>query len=114
MTDQRQITLSDAAAKRVRTLMEKSGDETQKLRITVSGGGCSGFQYAFKLDNQMNDDDVTFENNGVYLITDDASLDLLNGSEVDYVDDLMGSMFKVNNPNAESMCGCGTSFSIKF
>ncbi len=114
MADTRQIKLTDSAAKRVKTLIEKDQSGADMLRVTVSGGGCSGFQYAFKLDNQMNDGDLTFENNGVILVTDDASLDLLNGSEVDFVDDLMGSMFKVNNPNAESMCGCGTSFSIKF
>lgn len=114
MSDTRQIKLTDAAAKRVQTLIDKSGNADQMLRVTVSGGGCSGFQYGFELDGHMNDGDLTFEKNGVMLVTDDASLDLLDGSEIDFVDDLMGSMFKVNNPNAESMCGCGTSFSIKF
>lgn len=114
MADNRQITLSDAAAKRVQVLIDKNGGGKQMLRVTVSGGGCSGFQYAFNLDDTMHEGDLTFEKNGVMLVTDDASLDLLNGSEVDFVDDLMGSMFKVNNPNADSMCGCGTSFSIKF
>ena len=114
MSDTRRLVLTDAAAARIQTLAEKNGMTGAMLRVTVSGGGCSGFQYGFKLDEQLNADDHTFENNGVKIVTDDASLDLLDQSEIDFVDGLMGSMFKVNNPNAESMCGCGTSFSIKF
>ncbi len=114
MSDTRTLTLSDAAAARIKVLAEKNDTPNAMLRVTVSGGGCSGFQYGFELDEQLNEDDHTFENNGVKIVTDDASLELLNESEVDFVDGLMGSMFKVNNPNAESMCGCGTSFSIKF
>jgi len=113
MADERTLTISDAAAKRVQGLIDKKGDADLMLRVTVSGGGCSGFQYGFELEKTREDDDVAFEKNGITVITDDASLDLLNNSEIDFVDDLMGSTFKVNNPNAESMCGCGTSFSIK-
>ena len=114
MDESRNLILTDAAAKRVQALIDKKNDPNLFLRVTVTGGGCSGFQYGFDLDTQRQDDDVAFEKNGVMLITDDSSLDLLAGSEIDFVDDLMGSMFVVNNPNADSMCGCGTSFSIKF
>lgn len=114
MSDTRRLRLTDAAAKRIQQLQQKNDQPDAMLRVTVSGGGCSGFQNAFKLDDSKTDDDITFAHNGVTIVTDDASLDLLDQSEIDFVDDLMGSMFKVNNPNAESMCGCGTSFSIKF
>ena len=107
----RVLILSASAAKRIRTLNAQSGTD-QMFRITVSGGGCSGFQYEFKLDGQLNDDDLTFERDGSVLVTDETSLDLIAGSEVDFVDDLMGAYFQVKNPNAVSSCGCGTSFSI--
>jgi iron-sulfur cluster insertion protein len=82
------------------------------LRITVSGGGCSGFQYGFSLDDQKNDDDRLFERDGVTVVIDEVSLDLLKGSEVDFVEDLIGSYFAIKNPNATSTCGCGSSFSV--
>ena len=82
------------------------------LRVTVNGGGCQGFEYTLKPDTVKNDDDVTFEKDGAVVITDSISLEYLNGSEVDYIDDLIGAHFKVSNPNATSSCGCGTSFSI--
>jgi iron-sulfur cluster insertion protein len=82
------------------------------LRITVSGGGCSGFQYGFSLDDQKNDDDRLFERDGVTVVIDEVSLDLLKGSEVDFVEDLIGSYFAIKNPNASSTCGCGSSFSV--
>jgi iron-sulfur cluster insertion protein len=107
----RQIALTASAAKRIKVLNAQSGTD-QMFRITVSGGGCSGFQYEFKLDDQLNDDDLTFERDGSVLVTDETSLDLIAGSEVDFVDDLMGAYFQVNNPNAVSSCGCGTSFAI--
>jgi iron-sulfur cluster insertion protein len=107
----RVLILSASAAKRIRTLNAQSGTD-QMFRITVSGGGCSGFQYEFKLDDQLNDDDLTFERDGSVLVTDETSLDLIAGSEVDFVDDLMGAYFQVKNPNAVSSCGCGTSFAI--
>ncbi len=107
----RQLILSASAAKRIRKLNTLAGTD-QMFRITVSGGGCSGFQYEFKLDDQLNDDDLTFERDGSVLVTDETSLDLIAGSEVDFVDDLMGAYFQVKNPNATSSCGCGTSFAI--
>ncbi|HTJ65783.1 MAG TPA: iron-sulfur cluster insertion protein ErpA [Alphaproteobacteria bacterium] len=107
----RQITLSASAAKRIRQLNDLAGTN-EMFRITVNGGGCSGFQYDFKMDGQLNDDDLTFERDGAILVTDETSLDLIAGSEVDFADDLMGAYFQVKNPNAVSSCGCGTSFAI--
>jgi iron-sulfur cluster insertion protein len=107
----RQITLTASAAKRIKVLNAQAGTD-QMFRVTVNGGGCSGFQYEFKLDGQLNDDDLTFERDGSVLVTDETSLDLVAGSEVDFVDDLMGAYFQVRNPNAVSSCGCGTSFAI--
>jgi iron-sulfur cluster insertion protein len=81
------------------------------LRISVLGGGCQGFQYAFSLDGQRHDDDHVFERDGAMVVVDDTSLDLLADSEVDFVEDLVGSYFSIKNPNATSSCGCGNSFS---
>ncbi len=108
---QREVTLSASAAKRIKTLNAQAGTD-QMFRITVSGGGCSGFQYEFKMDGEVHDDDLTFERDGSVLVTDETSLDLIAGAEVDFVDDLMGAYFQVKNPNAVSSCGCGTSFAI--
>jgi iron-sulfur cluster insertion protein len=107
----RLLTLSASAAKRINFLSAKEASP-KMFRITVSGGGCSGFQYAFQLDDQRQDDDVMFERDGATLVTDETSLDLIAGSELDFVDDLMGAYFQVRNPNAVSSCGCGTSFAI--
>jgi len=107
----RQVTLTASAARRVLQLNAKEGGN-KMFRVTVSGGGCSGFQYSFALDDKVNDDDLTFERDGAVLVTDETSIDLIAGSEVDFVDDLMGAYFQVRNPNAVSSCGCGTSFAI--
>jgi iron-sulfur cluster insertion protein len=109
---ERAITISDSAAKRVLVLRELEGDDSLMLRITVSGGGCSGFQYGFAFDNQKNEDDYVFEHMGIAVVTDDASLDLLNGSAIDFVEDLMGASFQIKNPNATASCGCGSSFAV--
>ena len=106
------ITISEAAANRIAKLLADEADGDQMLRVTVSGGGCSGYQYTFSFDSEETPDDRVFERNGVKVVTDKASLGLLDGSEIDFVDDLIGAFFKVNNPNASSSCGCGTSFSI--
>jgi iron-sulfur cluster insertion protein len=108
----RAVTISDSAAKRVLVLRGLEGDDSLMLRITVSGGGCSGFQYGFSFDNQKNEDDYVFEHMGIALVTDDASLDLLNGSVIDFVEDLMGASFQIKNPNATASCGCGSSFAV--
>jgi iron-sulfur cluster insertion protein len=111
-TEERRIVLTENAARRIAMLkvQEQVGDIF--LRIAVSGGGCSGFQYGFTFDDQRNEDDFAFERDGVTVVVDDVSLGLLNGAEVDFVEDLMGASFQIRNPNAASSCGCGNSFSI--
>ena len=108
----RSITVTESAAKRIAFLREQEQVGDANLRIAVSGGGCSGFQYGLSFDDQTNPDDRVFERDGVAVIVDDVSLDLLNGAEVDFVEDLMGASFQIRNPNAAPSCGCGNSFSI--
>ena len=108
---ERNFTVSDSASRRISTLIADEPDGTM-LRVTVSGGGCSGYQYGFGFDTEQTPDDHTFDANGVTVIVDDVSLDLLAGAELDFVEDLIGSAFQVKNPNATSSCGCGTSFSV--
>jgi iron-sulfur cluster insertion protein len=110
--EEHRIVLTENAARRIAVLRDQEQAENAFLRITVSGGGCSGFQYGFAFDEQRNADDFVFERNGVAVVVDDVSLSLLNGAEVDFVEDLMGASFQVHNPNAASSCGCGNSFSI--
>ena len=110
--EKRGVSLSASAAARVAWLVAQEGKPGLMLRVSVSGGGCSGFQYGFSLDDTVNPDDRTFERDGVTAVIDEASLELLAGSEVDYVEDLVGASFQVKNPNAASSCGCGSSFSI--
>src|SRR5437016_14613108 len=109
---ERRITITDSAAARIAALKAQEEAEGAFLRIAVSGGGCSGFQYGLSFDEQRNPDDFVFERDGVQVIIDDVSLDLLNGAEVDFVEDLMGASFQIKNPNAASSCGCGNSFSV--
>jgi len=106
------VILTPSAAQRVQTLIEMEGKPNLMLRLSVSGGGCSGFQYGIMLDDQVNEDDVVMEQHGTKVVVDQTSLDLLAGTEVDYVEDLMGSSFQFRNPNASSTCGCGSSFSV--
>lgn len=108
----RALHISDSAARRVAKLAERDGRPGLMLRLTVSGGGCSGFQYGFSFDDKTADDDHVFDHQGVRVVTDDCSLDLLTGATLDYVEDLMGSAFQIRNPNAASSCGCGNSFSV--
>jgi iron-sulfur cluster insertion protein len=105
------ITLTDGLVKRIRALQEQDGKPDLKLRILVDGGGCQGFEYKFSLTSEINPDDEIFEKDGVAVVIDDISLPYMRGAEVDYTDDLIGAYFKINNPNAVSTCGCGTSFS---
>jgi len=109
---ERRIIITEAAARRIAALKQQEKAEAAFLRIAVSGGGCSGFQYGLSLDDQHNPDDRLFERDGVTVIVDDVSLELLNGAELDFVEDLIGASFQIKNPNAESSCGCGNSFSI--
>ena len=106
------LTLTESCAQRVKSLRELEGNTNLMLRVAVSGGGCSGFQYGFSLDDSIADDDLTFERDGVKIVVDETSLGLLEGSEVDYTEDLGGAFFQVTNPNATSSCGCGSSFAI--
>ncbi len=110
-TDTR-VVLTPSAAQRVQTLIKMEGRPDLKLRLSVSGGGCSGFQYGITLDDQVNDDDVVSEQHGTQMVIDQTSLELLSGTEVDFVEDLMGASFQFRNPNATSTCGCGSSFSV--
>ena len=106
------IGISDGAAKQIADLIEKEDKAGMRLRVAVSGGGCSGFQYGFSLDSITNADDHLFTKNNIEVIVDEISLEYLSGSELDYVQDLIGSYFSIKNPNASSTCGCGTSFAI--
>jgi iron-sulfur cluster insertion protein len=105
------ITLSASAAQRIRAIGEAEG-RALMLRVSVDGGGCSGFQYRFDLVEAGEPEDLRVEREGAAMLVDEVSLELLKGSEVDFVDELAGAEFKVRNPNAKSSCGCGVSFSI--
>ncbi len=106
------ITLTDNLVTKIKAMQEVEGNSTLVLRVQVNGGGCQGFEYEFKTDTSINDDDKTFEKDEITVVIDEVSLPFLENAEIDYVDDLIGAYFKVNNPNAASSCGCGTSFSI--
>jgi len=106
------VNLTASAARRIGELIAAEGNPKLMLRLAVSGGGCSGFQYGFSFDDAQGEDDAVFERDGVKLLVDQTSLELLGGAEVDFVEDLVGSSFQVRNPNATSSCGCGSSFSI--
>jgi iron-sulfur cluster assembly accessory protein len=105
------VTLSDTAAKRIRAMAEAEGRPLM-LRVAVEGGGCSGFQYQFDLVEEAGEDDLRIEHNGAAAVVDVVSLALLGGSEIDFVEELVGAQFRIHNPNAKSSCGCGVSFSI--
>ncbi|WP_415226746.1 iron-sulfur cluster insertion protein ErpA [Psychromonas sp.] len=106
------IYFSDSAAHKVKALIAEEKNPALKLRVYVTGGGCSGFQYGFTFDEKVNEDDTLIENDGVTLVIDSMSLQYLVGGTVDYINGLEGSRFLVNNPNATATCGCGSSFSI--
>jgi len=103
---------TDSAAGKVRELIEEEGNPDLKLRVFVTGGGCSGFQYGFTFDEVAADDDTVMEKNGVTLLVDPMSYQYLVGAEIDYTEGLEGSQFVIKNPNASSTCGCGSSFSV--
>jgi iron-sulfur cluster assembly accessory protein len=105
------VTVSARAAKRIAEIL-RAEPQPAVLRVAVTGGGCSGFQYNFVLENDKLADDLVIERDGATVLVDPVSLDFLKGAEIDFVDDLIGAAFKVNNPNATSSCGCGTSFSV--
>ena len=104
------VTISASAAKRLNAILK--GEAGAALRISVKGGGCSGFQYTYDVDRTRADDDFVVARDGATVVIDPVSLELLKGSELDFVDDLMGQAFKIKNPNATASCGCGTSFAV--
>jgi len=105
------VTVSPSAAKRIAAILAGEGGGAM-LRLAVTGGGCSGFQYNFALDETRTDEDLFIEEGGARILIDPVSLDFLAGAEIDFTDGLIGQAFKVNNPNATASCGCGTSFSV--
>jgi len=105
------VAVSARAAKRIAEIL-KNEPSPSMLRVAVTGGGCSGFQYNFAIDDVRADDDLVLERDGATVLIDPVSLDFLQGAEIDFVDDMIGQAFKINNPNATSSCGCGTSFSV--
>src|ERR1700691_220398 len=109
---EKSVTLTASAARRVAALKLQEKAPEAFLRLSVSGGGCSGFQYGFSFDDTRQDGDRVFERDGVTLVVDDISLDLVHGAEIDFVEDMMGASFQVRNPNAASSCGCGNSFAV--
>ncbi len=107
------ISLTPAAAQAVQSLLEKRNLSGYGLRVFISGGGCSGFQYGMALENNFRETDLVAEMHGVKIVVDEVSITYLRGANVDYVEDVMGSGFKIENPNAVSSCGCGSSFKTK-
>ena len=103
---------TDSAALKVKSLIEEEGNDNLKLRVYVTGGGCSGFQYGFTFDESINEGDTAVENQGVTLIIDPMSFQYMVGAEIDYKEDLEGAQFVIRNPNATTTCGCGSSFSV--
>lgn len=106
------LNFTDAAAHKVGQLIEQEGNAALKLRVYVQGGGCSGFQYGFTFDEEVQDGDTEIENAGVTLLVDPMSVQYLMGAEIDYREDLSGAQFIIRNPNASTTCGCGSSFSV--
>ncbi|MDI1309049.1 MAG: iron-sulfur cluster insertion protein ErpA [Methylotenera sp.] len=106
------LMFTDNAAKKVKELIEEEGSPDLKLRVFVSGGGCSGFQYGFTFEEEVNDDDTQVQKDSVTLLIDPMSLQYLMGAEIDYTDSLQGSQFVIRNPQATTTCGCGSSFSV--
>jgi iron-sulfur cluster insertion protein len=112
MTQEKNIILTDALVGRVRALQKKQGNQSLMLRIAINGGGCQGFEYQITMDDHREDDDNIFEKDGITVLVDDVSLDLLDGATIDFIDEMAGAAFKIINPNAKSSCGCGTSFAV--
>jgi len=106
------IRFTDSAATKVRQLIEEEGNTNLNLRVFVSGGGCSGFQYGFTFDELISEDDTVMEKNGVKLLVDPMSFQYLIGAEIDYQENIQGAQFIIKNPGATSTCGCGSSFSV--
>ena len=112
MSSPQPLVFTDAAARKVRELALAEQNPTLKLRVYVQGGGCSGFQYGFTFDENLDEGDISVDNDGVQLIVDPMSFQYLMGSEIDYSESLQGAQFVIRNPNAQTTCGCGSSFSL--
>ena len=110
-TDATPVDLTERAARRINDVLRKE-PQGSMLRVAVNGGGCSGFQYAFDVTQERQDDDLVIEREGAVVLVDSVSLDFLRGSRIDFVNDLIGQSFKIENPNATASCGCGTSFAV--
>ncbi|MCW8915883.1 MAG: iron-sulfur cluster insertion protein ErpA [Magnetovibrio sp.] len=106
------LQIGDGAVARIKVLIENENNPDIKFRIGITGGGCSGFQYNFSLDDKVNDDDVLFERDGIAVVVDETSIPFISGTVLDFKNDLMGNYFTMENPNASSTCGCGSSFSV--
>lgn len=106
------LTFTDSAAAKVKELIDEEGNPDLKLRVFINGGGCSGFQYGFTFEEDINDDDTQVEKDGVTLLVDPLSFQYLVGAEIDYTEGLQGSQFVIKNPNAKTTCGCGSSFGV--
>ena len=109
-TPEAKVDITESAARRLATLIAAEPGDGLMFRVAVTGGGCSGFQYNFSFDDTRQEDDLVFGRDGVTVLVDAVSLDLLKGAEIDYVEDLVGASFQVRNPNATASCGCGNSF----
>jgi iron-sulfur cluster insertion protein len=112
MTEAPMVSMTQNAVQRLAELIAVKDKSSLMLRVYIQGGGCSGFQYGFQFEEQREEDDLEFERDGVKLLVDSMSLQYLMGSEIDFVDDLMGTRFVVSNPNASTTCGCGSSFAV--
>jgi iron-sulfur cluster insertion protein len=111
-TAPRSIELTDSAARQIAKILREDEYKGMMLRVSVSGGGCSGFQYGFTFDDTKGETDLVIEREGATVLIDEVSLDLLGGAKIDYVEDLIGSSFSIKNPQAKTSCGCGNSFSV--
>jgi iron-sulfur cluster insertion protein len=109
---QADLSISDQAIDRINQLLASKDNPDLMLRVYIQGGGCSGFQYGFQFDENKQDDDIAIEQSGIKVVVDMLSLQYLGGAQIDFKDDIMGSRFLVNNPNASATCGCGSSFAI--
>jgi len=106
------ITITESALEKITDILAEENNPRVKLRTFVQGGGCSGFSYGFTLDEEQNEDDFVIDKNGVVVLVDSMSMQYLQGATIDYKEELMGSNFTINNPNAQTTCGCGSSFSV--
>ena len=106
------IKITESAKNKISEILKEEDDESLKLRVFVQGGGCSGFQYGFSIDDEQNDDDIVVDFGSLKVLVDYMSSQYLMDSEIDYIEDLTGSSFNIKNPNAQTTCGCGSSFSV--